>query len=133
LLGPRANRPPIISVGSTYLLWHRTDNAPCNLGWPPAAKNAYAETAHEVDAALIKPFGKYINSLLTGGGFPALRLDIFDAVIQLRDACLQLTVPNFEFPRPDLPPTVHFIGAMLIVAKQAPIRPGQTNWMVPGR
>jgi UDP:flavonoid glycosyltransferase YjiC (YdhE family) len=121
LLGPRANRPPIISVGSTYLLWHRPDNAPCNLGLPPAAKNAYAEIAREVDGACIKPFGNYINSLLTGGGFPTLSLDIFDAVIQLPDACLQLTVPNFEFPRPDLPPTVHFTGAMPIVAKQAPI------------
>ena len=121
LMGPRANRPPIISVGSTYLLWHRTDTAPCNLGLPPAAKNAYAEIAHEVDVACMKPFGKYINSLLTGDDFPALQLNILDAVIQLPDACLQLTVPNFEFPRPDLPPTVHFIGAMPIVAKQAPI------------
>jgi MGT family glycosyltransferase len=121
LLGPRTNRPPIISVGSTYLLWHRTDNAPCNLGLPPAAEDAYAEISREVDAECMKPFGKYINSLLTGGRFPALQLDIFDAVIQLPDACLQLTVPDFEFPRPDLPPTVHFIGAMPIVAKQAPI------------
>lgn len=121
LLGPRANRPPIISVGSTYLLWHRPDNAPCNLGLPPAGKNAYAEIAHEVDAACIKPFGRYINSVLKCGGFPALPLNIFDAVIQLPDACLQLTVPNFEFPRPDLPSTVHFVGAMPIVAKQAPI------------
>lgn len=121
LLGPRADRRPIISVGSTYLLWHRRDNAPCNLGLPPAAKDAYAEIAHDVDGALVKPFGQYINSLLTGGGFPALQLNIFDAVIQLPDACLQLTVPNFEYPRPDLPPTVHFIGAMPIVPEQAPI------------
>ncbi|WP_263352219.1 nucleotide disphospho-sugar-binding domain-containing protein [Acidicapsa acidisoli] len=121
LLGPRANRPPIISVGSTYLLWHRHDNAPCNLGLPPAWKNAYAEIAHEIDAAFTKPIGEYINSLLTGGGFPALPLNILDAVIQLPDACLQLTVPDFEFPRADLPPTVHFVGAMPIVPKQAPI------------
>jgi len=121
LLGPRANRPPIISVGSTYLLWHRPDSAPGNLGLPPAEKNAYAEIAREAEAAFYKPFGKYINSLLTGGGFPALPLNIFDAVIRLPDACLQLTVPDFEFPRPDLPATVSFIGAMPIVAKQAPI------------
>jgi hypothetical protein len=76
LLGPRPNRPPIISVGSTYLLWHRTDNAPCNLGLPTAAKNAYAEIAHEVDIACMKPFGNYINSLLRDGGFPALPLNI---------------------------------------------------------
>lgn len=121
LMGPRANRPPIISVGSTYLLWHRPDCAPGNLGLPPAAQNAYAEIAREADAAFYKPFGKYINSLLTGCGFPALQPCIRDAVIQLPDACLQLTVPGFEYPRPDLPPTVHFIGAMPIVAKQAPI------------
>jgi MGT family glycosyltransferase len=121
LLGPRASRPPIISVGSTYLLWHRLDDAPCNLGLPFAGEGAYAEIAQEVDVALIKPFGEYINSLLTGSGFPELPLNIWDAVIQLPDACLQLTVPNLEFPRPDLPATVHFIGAMPIVAKQAPI------------
>src|SRR6202008_1388124 len=69
----------------------------------------------------IKPFGEYINSLLTGSGFPELPLNIWDAVIQLPDACLQLTVPSFEFPRLDLPSAVHFVGAMPIVAKQAPI------------
>jgi UDP:flavonoid glycosyltransferase YjiC (YdhE family) len=121
LLGPRANRPPIIFVGSTYLLWHRPDDAPGNLGLPPAATNTYTEIAHQVDVAFMKPFGNYINTLLAGGGFPALQQNIFDAVIQLPDACLQLTVPNFEFPRPDLPPTVHFLGAMPLVPKQAPI------------
>jgi UDP:flavonoid glycosyltransferase YjiC (YdhE family) len=33
---------------------------------------------------------------------------------------MQLTVPSFEFPR-DIPPSVHFIGALPIIPNQAPI------------
>jgi UDP:flavonoid glycosyltransferase YjiC (YdhE family) len=58
---------------------------------------------------------------LTANGFPELKQNMLDAVFQLPDASLQLTVPSFEFPRPDLPSTVHFVGAMPIVAEQAPI------------
>ena len=29
------------------------------------------------------------------------------------DAYLQTTVPSFEYPRPDLPPTVRFVGPIL--------------------
>jgi UDP:flavonoid glycosyltransferase YjiC (YdhE family) len=33
---------------------------------------------------------------------------------------MQLTVPSFEFPR-DIPPSVHFIGALPIIPNQAPL------------
>jgi UDP:flavonoid glycosyltransferase YjiC (YdhE family) len=44
----------------------------------------------------------------------------FDAIVELADAYLQLTVPSFEFPR-DIPPSVHFIGALPIIPNQAPL------------
>src|SRR6202163_1509133 len=33
---------------------------------------------------------------------------------------MQLTVPSFEFPR-DIPPSVHFVGALPIIPNQAPL------------
>src|SRR6202022_3026311 len=44
----------------------------------------------------------------------------FDAVIELADAYMQMTVPSFEFPR-DIPHSVHFIGALPIIPNQAPL------------
>jgi UDP:flavonoid glycosyltransferase YjiC (YdhE family) len=50
-------------------------------------------------------------------------MDFLDAVIELPDAFLQLTVPSFEFPRKALPASVHFIGAPPIIPNQAPLPP----------
>ena len=44
----------------------------------------------------------------------------FDAVVELADAYMQMTVPSFEFPRA-IPPSVHFIGALPITPNQAPL------------
>src|SRR5260370_12122340 len=53
------------------------------------------------------------------GGGP-LSMPLVDAVVELADAYLQLTVPSFEFPR-DIPPSVHFVGALPIIPNQAPL------------
>jgi UDP:flavonoid glycosyltransferase YjiC (YdhE family) len=47
---------------------------------------------------------------------------MFDSVVALADAYMQLTVPGFEFPRP-IPSTVSFIGTLPIVPNQAPLPP----------
>jgi UDP:flavonoid glycosyltransferase YjiC (YdhE family) len=47
-------------------------------------------------------------------------MTLYDSVVELADAYLQLTVPSFEFPR-DIPPSVHFIGALPIIPNQAPL------------
>jgi UDP:flavonoid glycosyltransferase YjiC (YdhE family) len=50
-----------------------------------------------------------------------MSMNILDAVVKLPDVHLQLTVPEFEFPRSDLPASVQFVGAIPIVSGQAPI------------
>jgi UDP:flavonoid glycosyltransferase YjiC (YdhE family) len=47
-------------------------------------------------------------------------MTLFESVVELADAYLQLSVPGFEFPR-KLPPTVRFVGAMPIIPKQVPV------------
>ncbi len=48
-------------------------------------------------------------------------MDLFEAGIYLADAYLQMTVPAFEYPRRDLPPSVQFVGTMPIIPAQAPL------------
>lgn len=121
LLGPRQNRPAIIYCSTTYLLYHREDAAPCNLGLLPSKKNAYADIATQVNREFTQPFSQHLNGLLAKAGLPALEANLLDAVVELPDMHLQLTVPGFEYPRPDMPSTVRFIGATPITPGQAPI------------
>jgi UDP:flavonoid glycosyltransferase YjiC (YdhE family) len=51
-----------------------------------------------------------------------LSLTLFDSVVDLADAYMQLTVPSFEFPR-DIPRSVNFVGTPPIIPNQVPLPP----------
>jgi UDP:flavonoid glycosyltransferase YjiC (YdhE family) len=55
-------------------------------------------------------------------GVGPLSMPMFDSVVELADAYLQLTVPSFEFPRA-FPASVHFVGRPPIIPDQAPLPP----------
>jgi UDP:flavonoid glycosyltransferase YjiC (YdhE family) len=57
---------------------------------------------------------------LEATGIGPLSTPLFESVVQLADAYMQLTVPSFEFPR-SLPPSVQFIGAPPIIPNQVPL------------
>jgi UDP:flavonoid glycosyltransferase YjiC (YdhE family) len=124
LLGPRAQRPPVVLCGTFFLHSTRDDGAPHFLGLPPAATQAdretYAVIAAEYDRMVNHPAAEILNRVLAGFGVGPLRQPMFDSVVALADAYMQLTVPSFEYPRP-LPPTVHFVGTPPIVSNQAPL------------
>ena len=50
-------------------------------------------------------------------------MPLFNSVVELADAYMQLTVPSFEFPRDVIPPSVHFVGTPPIIPNQAPLPP----------
>jgi UDP:flavonoid glycosyltransferase YjiC (YdhE family) len=120
LLGPRSQRPPIVLCGTSILHWRREDGAPPFAGLPPATTqaqlNAYAAISREHDRVVDQPLAHRLKDL----GVGPLSMTAFDAVVELADAYMQLTVPSFEFPR-DIPPSVHFIGALPIIPHQAPL------------
>jgi MGT family glycosyltransferase len=126
LLGPRASRPPIVLCGTSILHATREDGAPLFLGLPPAStqaeRDSYAVIAKEYDSVVNEPATRRINELLTGLGAGLLSMPLFESVVVLADAYLQLSVPSFEFPR-KLPPHVHFVGTPPIVPNQAPVPP----------
>ncbi|MEJ0092458.1 MAG: nucleotide disphospho-sugar-binding domain-containing protein [Methylocella sp.] len=124
LLGPRSKRPPIVLCGTSFLHWRREDGAPHFAGLPPATTKGqleeYAAIAREHDIAVNQPLALRLNQILQERGVGPLSTNLFDSVVELADAYMQLTVPSFEFPRA-IPPSVNFIGALPIVPNQAPV------------
>ncbi|MFL5251458.1 MAG: nucleotide disphospho-sugar-binding domain-containing protein [Rhodopila sp.] len=126
LLGPRSKRPPIALFGTSILHCYREDGAPNFLGLPPATTQAqceeYAAIAQEYDRIVNQPIARRLNRYLQDTGIRPLSTPLFDSVVELADAYMQLTVPGFEFPR-TLPPSVRFIGTLPIIPNQAPLPP----------
>ena len=126
LLGLRAERPPIVLCGTSILHWAREDGAPNFLGLPPAAtaeqRAKYAAISLEYDEALDRPVIHRVNQLLKGLGIGRISVPLFNSVIELADAYMQLSVSSFEFPRA-MPPSVQFVGTPPIIPGQVPLPP----------
>lgn len=126
LLGPRSKRPPIVCFGTTILHSPREDGAPELLGLRPASSPAqrqkYAAIAQEHERVVDRPIAHRLNRYLQDIGVGSLSRPPFEALVELADAYLQLTVPSFEFPRP-VPRSVQFVGTPPIMPDQAPLPP----------
>jgi UDP:flavonoid glycosyltransferase YjiC (YdhE family) len=126
LLGPRSKRPSIILCGTSILHWHREDKAPHFAGLPPAItkvqREEYAAIAREYDRVVNQPLLSRVNLCLEDFGVGPLSTTLYDSVVELADTYMQLSVPGFEFPR-DIPPSVHFVGALPFIPNQAPLPP----------
>ena len=125
LLGPRSERPSIILCGTSILHWHRNDGAPTFAGLPPATTKAqldeYAVIAGDHDRIVNRPVARRLDQSLKAFGVGPLSMNLFDSVVALADAYMQLTAPSFEFPRDNIPASVHFVGTPPIIPNQAPL------------
>jgi UDP:flavonoid glycosyltransferase YjiC (YdhE family) len=74
----------------------------------------------EHDRIVYQPVADRLNRSLATLGVGPLSTTLFDSVVELADAYLQLTVPSFEFPRA-IPASVHFVGTPPIIPGQAPL------------
>jgi UDP:flavonoid glycosyltransferase YjiC (YdhE family) len=124
LLGDRSKHPPIVVCGTSFLAWSRQDGAPHFIGLPPATteqqRDEYAAIYRELDTLIYQPVRDRLNRRLRMLGVGPMSMTLFDSVVELADAYLQLTVPAFEFPH-DFPPSVHFVGTPPIIPNQAPL------------
>jgi MGT family glycosyltransferase len=125
LLGPREQRPSVALLGTTYLLSRRDDGAPNDAGIPPARdeqqRRGYAARFQAYEETVFGPVGRCVNEYLAQIGSKPLRMNLYDAMVELPDIYLQLTVPRFELPRRELPRSVHFVGPLPITPNQAPL------------
>src|SRR5258708_1962873 len=126
LLGSGTERPPIVLCGTSFLHLAREDGAPNFLGLPPAPteeqRHQYADIARQHDEAVDQPSLLRLNKALDTLGVGPVSAPLFNSVVELDDAYMQLSVPRFEFPR-QIPPTVHFVGTPPIIPGQAPLPP----------
>ncbi|MDQ0821666.1 UDP:flavonoid glycosyltransferase YjiC (YdhE family) [Arthrobacter sp. V4I6] len=113
LAGPRSGRPAVINCGIVPLSLASRDTAPYGLGIPPMpgllgrVRNRALQTLTE--RVVFGPVQKYADHVardVTGSPFPTFFMDWPRAA----DRIAQFTVPDFEYPRSDLPGTVHFVG-----------------------
>jgi UDP:flavonoid glycosyltransferase YjiC (YdhE family) len=125
LLRPRVDRTPMAFCGTMFLHLPRDDGAPNFAGLAPAKTKAdleeYSEIARQHEQRLYAPVRKHLNACLRTLGLQSLDMDAHEAVIVLPEAYLQLTVPTFEYPRANIPASVHFVGTLPIIPGQAPI------------
>ncbi len=112
---PVDRRPPIVALGIFPLGVASRDTAPFGLGIPPRPglggrlRNAalsfvsermiFAPVAREADAIARREVGRPLSRFF---------LDWHSGA----DALVQFTVPEFEYPRSDLPPRVRFVGPL---------------------
>lgn len=124
LLLSEHDRPTIAALGVTVLPLHRDDGAPLGPGLLPASDPreiaGYRLIAGQVEEALLGPVQQRVDAILASLGACSLPMPYMDALVALPDIYLQPTAPAFEYPRHDLPSTVHFIGALPPLKSQPP-------------
>lgn len=115
LLGERTARPPVLAYTTMPLLISSRDTAPPGLGLPPSAtaagrlrNGALNLLSHKV---LLRRSQQAANRQLDLLDTARLPLFVLDAGL-LADHYIAPTVPEFEYPRSDLPASVRFVGAV---------------------
>jgi len=115
LLGDRAARPPMLAYSTMPLLITSRDTAPPGLGLPPSAtpagriRNGVLNLlTHKV---LLRGSHRAANQQLDLLDERRLPLFVLDSGL-LADHYISPTVPEFEYPRSDLPSCIRFVGAV---------------------
>jgi UDP:flavonoid glycosyltransferase YjiC (YdhE family) len=85
----------------------------------PSTLESYRHISAQVDEGFDTPIRACADAVLARLGASPLPMPYFDALVALHDIFLQPCVPDFEYPRRDLPESVHFIGALPPVPAQA--------------
>lgn len=115
LLGEPSARPPVLTYCTTPLFLTSQDTAPGGTGIAPGrgtvgrlrnrALNLLAQRL------LLRPAHRAAQTMLDALGLPRLPVFVLDSAV-LADRLIVPTVPEFEYPRSDLPAHVRFVGAV---------------------
>lgn len=115
LLGDPAGRPPILSYSTTPLFVSSRDTGPVGLGLPPSA-TALGRVRNRALTALtqrvlLRGSHTAANRLLDRMNSRPMPVFLTDAGV-LADRYIAPTVPEFDYPRTDLPANVRYVGAV---------------------
>ncbi|MGU3410498.1 glycosyltransferase [Microbacterium sp. M1A1_1b] len=116
LARPRAERLPVLGVATTPVTLGSVDTAPFGAALAPARGVAGRLRNRALTAALrpglTRPLRKAVDAALAEVGAPPSQTDTFDFAYRAFDALYQLSVPDLEYPRRELPDSVHFVGPL---------------------
>ena len=110
---------PVVTCNISALALSSPNTAPFGFGLPPS--NSFVGQLRNrflywlFQTVVMADLQREFNARLIAMGLPALDCFFFDAAVHIPDLVLQLTTPLFEYPRPNLPDTLHFIGPILPV------------------
>jgi MGT family glycosyltransferase len=115
LLGERAARPPVLAYSTTPLMISSRDTAPPGLGMAPSTSwrgrlrnRTLNVLSHRV---LLRESHDTANTLLNRLNCRPLPMFVLDSGL-LADRYIAPTVPEFDYPRSDLPDNVRYVGAV---------------------
>lgn len=115
-LGAPGIRPAAtIGIGVSVLTALSTDTAPYGPGLLPDASEAGRQRNAELNAehrTAMAPTQDRLEQVLSSLGATATVPFVFDGLAGVPDRTLQLCPAGFEYPRPDAPPGVRFIGPL---------------------
>lgn len=135
LLG-RHPRPPVLACGVVPLMLSSRDTTPFGMAWMPQrtrlARLRQRSQNVAVHGLLFRANQARANRTLRELGVGELPVFVMDWP-RLADHLLQLTVPGFEYPRSDLPPTVTFAGPVLPAAPAGTALPEWWDDLAAGR
>lgn len=120
----------LVVYGITPLSGHSRDTAPSGLGLTPMPgplgrlrdRLLYAV----VEKGVFRAEQRRAQQIRAELGLPPSRAFLFDAAAEHASLYLQGSVPEFEYPRSDLPAGFHFVGALVpaspdALARRAPL------------
>jgi UDP:flavonoid glycosyltransferase YjiC (YdhE family) len=115
LLGDRAARPAVLAYTTTPLMIISRDTAPSGMGLPPSA-SVHGRLRNRAlnllsQKVLLRQSQNIANYLLDQMNSRPLPTFVLDACL-LADRCISPTVPEFDYPRSDLPAHVRHVGAV---------------------
>ncbi|WP_045235012.1 glycosyltransferase [Deinococcus pimensis] len=128
---------PWVSFNPAPVTCSSRDTAPFGFGLRPdasplgRARNAALNWL--VQRALLGGADRYLAGREREVGTPPSGRFVLDAMIHAPDVLLQGTIPELEYPRSDLPATVHFIGALLPDPATDYVRPAWWGELTSGR
>jgi MGT family glycosyltransferase len=115
LLGNRDARPPVLAYTTTPLMITSRDTAPSGMGLPPSSSllGRLRNRALNVlsQKVLLRESHKAAAYLLDRMNSRPLPMFILDSGL-LADRYISPTVPEFDYPRSDLPSHVRYVGAV---------------------
>ncbi len=103
------SRPAVVVCGVGPLTLSSVDTPSFGTSWIPQPGIDYGGMHAVVHRIMFRDIHNEVNAELTRLGAAEIDVPLMDWP-RLADRLLQFTVPEFEYPRSDLPPTVEYVG-----------------------